>query len=196
MYYLVIRFAEVNQSNCQYSFNFEKHTCLRTGEVEDLPRPPPLAADGDAPVADECVPLQLHAVLQHPRAELGGGFLTLELKTDSTMQSLSRAALKNYILTKLPDCEIYRRFVASSTRHAPPSCGVKQERLARGHVWSHVTIVDMESDVECTWLFSASTRQMNKSYCFILLSTFGGAPRLAVSVVVSNPCAGVVGFIE
>ena len=37
---------------------------------------------------------------------------------------------------------------------------------------------------------------MNKSYCFILLSTFGGAPRLAVSVVVSNPCAGVVGFIE
>ena len=73
MYYLVIRFAEGNQSNCQYSFNFEKHTCLRTWEVEDLPRPPPLAADGDAPVADECVPLQLHAVLQHPRAELGGG---------------------------------------------------------------------------------------------------------------------------
>ena len=58
MYYLVIRFAEGKQSNCQYSFNFEKHTCLRTWEVEDLPRPFPLVADGDAPVAYEAVPLQ------------------------------------------------------------------------------------------------------------------------------------------
>ena len=37
---------------------------------------------------------------------------------------------------------------------------------------------------------------MNEMYCFIYLSTFGGAPRLAVSVVVANPGAGVVGFIE
>ena len=77
MYYLVIHFANTLAANSQtvktIDGGFEKHTCLRTGEVEDLPSPLPLVADGDAPVADECVPLQLHAVLQHPRADLGGG---------------------------------------------------------------------------------------------------------------------------